>query len=697
MKKWSCFSVMVSALLVSSVALAYPVQLVKHEQRSLINGAYMLMKWDDCTDFSGTGTNATACINPGNVALSSRGMTPSTVLWDWDPVGKVLSGVGQFNSAATGSESSGSTSATMITGMRISNPVIDAVNKQTTADSYECVEGNFLASVGAHGCLNIAMGGPVEQVGSGDYNVGGDPTCIRVIYGPYDYNYDPFLPRGLITRAADPDAGCDATDGDMDLYNIIIDDIDDNGQLMLANDYGLSASTDGMLRMTFERTVTTKDESFQVVPEQTTPLPVLDNARFDPDADLTITLVEQPANGQVVITGSPGPAAGISVSYTSNAGLVLPANDQFVYRLDDGYAQATAVVSILVLNIGANDQSADASRNRPVPINVGPSIAGFDNPVTFSQVEAPTAGASITLPVGEQVTGPGSSVIITYTPADIDNGEPVSYTDTFVYQVTDSVDPSLTSTAEVTVTVSNKVPVATSPRLSLSTQGFAPETRSLPFNAATAPGNSMGDAPSTVTESDPINGTITRSGTSITFVPNAAFYSGEGGFTYTITDGDPDDPEIAEGVVIIDIPDLTPKVSRTSSASLTTNVNTPAPRVGLSITAGNGPLSDHEVAIDLETGGSCAIVEGEGTGNLYMVFTPSPDFVGTGSCRIGVTDADPADDKVGYSTITVNVKQAGGGGGGGGGADVLPGGGGLMDGWLLSLLGAGVWLRRRRR
>ncbi len=223
---------------VSGIASALSVTLVAHNQRSG-SGSLSTLKWDGCATFSTT----TPCINPGNANLSAMGITGSTAVWDWDAGTGILSMTGTFNTAST-LGSSGAAAASAVIGDRVTDMVINTTAGTTTATSYQCAEGNFLAGVGANGCLNTSTGGNFVNESFAAYNVGGNANCVNRALGGDDVSTG--NPRGLSTLAAG--GGCDATDGAFGLYTIV-SYTGPGGQLVLSN--GIATSAAGTNYLTF--------------------------------------------------------------------------------------------------------------------------------------------------------------------------------------------------------------------------------------------------------------------------------------------------------------------------------------------------------------------------------------------------------------------------------------------------------------
>ena len=112
------------------------------------------------------------------------------------------------------------------------------------------------------------------------------------------------------------------------------------------------------------------------------PIDVLANDTAFVD-DVTVTVTTLPTKGTAIVSGSPGPQAGILITYTANIGDV--GDDSFIYTvLDaDGVTSDTATVALAV-GLGAKNDTATTTRNQPVNINVGANDTGFDNTVTVS-------------------------------------------------------------------------------------------------------------------------------------------------------------------------------------------------------------------------------------------------------------------------------------------------------------------------
>lgn len=201
-------------LAVAGAANAVPVQI---DMVSYLQQGSTVTKW------AGAGTpgawdcsvTPAAPTNPCIAGQAATKVTPSTAVWTWDNDTGVLSMTGMFNEI---SNISSNANAPTVVGDRVTNLTIDTVNKTTTASSYECIEGTFLFTVGANGCLNTSIGTDFTNSSSAVYNIGGDANCMHVTIGGDDSAMEG-APRGLADRTAS--GGCDATAGAFIFYNVV--------------------------------------------------------------------------------------------------------------------------------------------------------------------------------------------------------------------------------------------------------------------------------------------------------------------------------------------------------------------------------------------------------------------------------------------------------------------------------------------
>lgn len=201
-------------LAASGVASAIPVALLAHNQRSA-TGVLSTLVWN--------GANAA---NPWAIA---NGVTASTATWDWNPATGVLSSTGRYE--ATVHISSNPLGSTILDD-KVVDLVINTVAGTTTATSYNCVEGNFVITVGANACLNTSTGPNFINESSALYNVGGNANCVQRTIGGDDSSTGGT--RGLSILPAI--GACNATgSGAFRLYTIVQNTLGTGGTLILSN------------------------------------------------------------------------------------------------------------------------------------------------------------------------------------------------------------------------------------------------------------------------------------------------------------------------------------------------------------------------------------------------------------------------------------------------------------------------------
>ena len=235
MKKVILSFLSLALLAIANSANAVTVTLIAHNQRSS-SGTLSTLSWRDC----GTGVYSvgSGCVNPTTAWATANGVFGSTATWDWDPVTGVMTSTGTFQST---SHLSSNPSGSSVISDKTVNMVIDTANSLTTATSYNCVEGTFLAGVGANGCLNTSTGGNFSNESSAAYNVGGNANCVNRTIGGDDSSTG--NPRGLMNAAAG--GGCDAVDGAWNVWTVS----QSGGQLILSN--GVPLANAGTNYLTF--------------------------------------------------------------------------------------------------------------------------------------------------------------------------------------------------------------------------------------------------------------------------------------------------------------------------------------------------------------------------------------------------------------------------------------------------------------
>lgn len=156
------------------------------------------------------------CYNPAQPWVASNGIVTAVSAnppsFDWDGSKLTVTGL-LWASSFISSVSNG----TPVISDKVTNLTITPGTQTTTAATYECVEGTFLAGVGASGCLNVSLGDDFVSQSSAVYNVGGNPNCVTRTVGGDDLSTG--NTRGLFNAVA---AGpCDGIDGAFNQYVIV--------------------------------------------------------------------------------------------------------------------------------------------------------------------------------------------------------------------------------------------------------------------------------------------------------------------------------------------------------------------------------------------------------------------------------------------------------------------------------------------
>ncbi|MBL8202230.1 MAG: thrombospondin type 3 repeat-containing protein [Chromatiales bacterium] len=213
-----------SLLAVWGTATAAPYVLVAWHQRST-SGALssLFFKSGVAQGCPAAAPFRQPCLNPANAWVASSGMATAIssaglATWDWN--GTTMTGTGLLWAA---SFISSNANGTAVISDKVTNLTITPGTTTTTASTYECVEGTFLAGVGANGCLNIELGGNGILDTSVAYNVGGSANCVnRVLNGLDPVNGDDVSTgntRGVSNTAGG--GGCDAIDGGFNQWTIV--------------------------------------------------------------------------------------------------------------------------------------------------------------------------------------------------------------------------------------------------------------------------------------------------------------------------------------------------------------------------------------------------------------------------------------------------------------------------------------------
>ncbi len=346
MRKTTFTIITLALLALSGTASAVSVQLNAHHQRSS-GGTLSTLKWKACSPVGATNP----CLSTTN-AWTLANATPSNAVWDWNPVTGVLSMTGTFQ---TTSFVSSNANGSPVISDKVTNLVITTgAGGTVSAASYQCIEGTFLSSVGANGCLNTSTGNDFNNESSALYNVGGNANCVQRTVGGDDSSTG--NPRGLFSAGAT--GACDPVDGAFDLFTIVSDNTATGGQLVISN--GIAQNLPSTNYYTFTAAPdAVNDGPFNAPQDVAITLDVLANDVNFTDP-VTVTVTTNPTKGTAVVTGSPGNRSAIRIVYTANSNAT--GADSFVYTVlnSDNTTSDTATVTVTVSNTGPlNDQFTD--------------------------------------------------------------------------------------------------------------------------------------------------------------------------------------------------------------------------------------------------------------------------------------------------------------------------------------------------
>jgi hypothetical protein len=255
----------------------------------------------------------------------------------------------------------------------------------------------------------------------------------------------------------------------------------------------------------------------------------------DPEnSALSYAVVTQPSKG--TLSGTPP-----NLSYTPQ--LNFNGTDSFTFRVNDGAANSAAAT--VTINVAAvNDVPVATPRSVTTTLNnsVAVVLAGSDvegSALTFAIASQPASG-----------TLSGTPPNLTYAPNNNFSGS-----DSFTFRVNDGTVNSATATVSITITTTNRAPVAQVRSV------FTLMNKSLPVVLA---GTDADANPLTFRiVSGPTNGVLLGTPPNLTYKPNAS-YKGDDRFSYVVNDGILDS---AVALVAIDVRGKNTKPSANPSAA----------------------------------------------------------------------------------------------------------------------------------
>ncbi|MCK5827539.1 tandem-95 repeat protein, partial [Candidatus Bipolaricaulota bacterium] len=358
-----------------------------------------------------------------------------------------------------------------------------------------------------------------------------------------------------------------------------------------------------------DTTVTGEDNSVTIL--------VLSNDS-DPENDtLSVLSTSRPLHGAVVANGT-------SIIYTPAPNYF--GVDSLTYTISDGHGgTATATIAIDVLPINdapvAQDDTQTMQEGAPVTILVLPNDSDPDG--DSLRIE------SVTQPSNGTIINSGSALV--YEPNTGYSG-----TDTFTYTVADNQGG--TSTARVTVLVNslNDLPIAQ--------DDSATTDEDLLVVIPILANDSDPDGDFLLIESftDPLNGSVLNSRTSLSYIPNPGF-QGIDTFTYTVSDGNGGSAQATVTVSVSEVNEA--PIAQDDSAITDEGIAVTI----LSLLNDSDPDGDPLVieSVMSPDNGDVSIVGSE------LIYTPDPQFYGVDTLTYTVSDG-----RGGTSTATVFIAVA---------------------------------------
>ena len=294
-------------------------------------------------------------------------------------------------------------------------------------------------------------------------------------------------------------------------------------------------------------------------------------AGSDIDGDsLTFSVVAPPSNGTVTGT-SP------NFTYTPNAN--FSGLDTFSYKANDGAADsntATVIFDVAPVNdaptASAQQVLTDEDTAKLITLS-GSDVEG--DALTFTVLTQPTNG-----------TLSGTAPNLTYTPDANYNGA-----DSFTFKVNDGQVDSSAATVSITVNAVNDAPVVSAQSVMVDEDSSV---------AVTLTGSDIdNDALTFSIVTQPANGTLSGSGATRTYTPNAD-YHGSDSFTFKASDGQADSNTATVAITVSDVAEPTPTPTPSPTAS-------PAPSPSPSPNATPGRAINISTRVQVGTGENAMI------------------------------------------------------------------------------------------
>jgi probable HAF family extracellular repeat protein len=332
---------------------------------------------------------------------------------------------------------------------------------------------------------------------------------------------------------------------------------------------------------------------------------------------LSFRVTAQPAHGALTGTAP-------QLTYTPAANYNGP--DSFTFRANDGTADSNeATVTITVESVNdvpvANAQIVVTDEDTAVPVVLSAGDADGDV-LSYFVVTAPAHG-----------TLSGTAPKLTYTPTANYNGS-----DSFTFKVNDGTANSSEATVNLSIQPVPDAPTADSQSV------VTDEDTAL--NIVLSGGDNDGDALTYSKVSGPAHGTLTGSGSRLTYTPSAN-YNGPDSFTFKVNDGTVDSATATVSITVKSVND--PPVAGTSISVVTLK--------GVPVTVA---VLASALDIDGDTLSVVAVTQGRNGAVTILAdgrvqYTPSAKFTGTDTFTYTVSDPEG---RTAVGTVVVSVVSS---------------------------------------
>jgi gliding motility-associated-like protein len=323
---------------------------------------------------------------------------------------------------------------------------------------------------------------------------------------------------------------------------------------------------------------------------------------------LTYQIVSSPAHGTLDVAGS-------SITYTPS--INYTGSDAFTFRVNDGTTNsgnATVAITVTPINDAPTASDQNLTTNEDIPLAITLTAADVENSLTYAITQPPTNG---TLNV--------SGANVTYTPNANFNGS-----DSFKFKANDGTIDSNEGTIAITVTPVNDAPLANAQ--SVSTNEDTP--KGITLTGSDVEGSTL----SYEVTSAPVNGSLTISGSAVTYTPAANYY-GSDSFTFRVNDGSLNSTPATVSISVIPLNDA----PIAADQNLNTNEDT---QLAIVLTAVD---VDNSLSYSITQSPVNGTLSGSGTNVTY---TPNLNFSGSDSFRFTATDGSLTSNEA-VVTITV--------------------------------------------